>query len=212
MFQKRRRRRPPHPSRPPLRQQRYRRPRWSAAEAAISAAAALAALTTCLAFADAALPEGTVPLSLVHSPLRRAKSLPSVAGSVDLVDVLNLASTPPGIETSTGMCEARPTDDEGDSGDPSAAVADTAFKISSRAVASVPTAQVFPGGFPADFSVLATFRADQNSKSTLLAVYSDEGELVFTIKVGRRMRMVYKGQISRQARKIKFGPNLSDGK
>ena len=125
---------------------------------------------------------------------------------MDLVDVLNLASTPPGIETSIGMCEARPTEDEDD------ARADTAFKISSRAVASVPTAQVFPDGFPADFSVLATFRADQNSKSTLLAVYSDEGELVFTLKVGRRMRMVYKGQISRQARKIKFGPNLSDGK
>ena len=130
----------------------------------------------------------------------------AIAGSVDLVDVLNLASTPPGIETSTGMCEARPTDGDGD-GD-----ADTAFKISSRAVASVPTAQVFPGGFPSDFSVLATFRADQNSKSTLLAVYSDEGELVLTLKVGRRMRMVYKGQVSRQARKIKFGPNLSDGK
>ena len=140
--------------------------------------------------------------------------MPFVAGSVDLVGVLNLASTPPGIETSTGMCEARPTDGDGDSdsGDPSAAVADTAFKISSRAVASVPTAQVFPGGFPADFSVLATFRADQNSKSTLLAVYSDEGELVFTLKVGRRMRMVYQGQLSRQPRKIKFGPNLSDGK
>ena len=130
------------------------------------------------------------------------------SASVDLVDVLNLASTPPGIDTSTGMCEARPTgDDKGDE-----RVADTAFKISSRAVASVPTAQVFPDGFPADFSVLATFRADQNSKSTLLAVYSDEGELVFTLKVGRRMRMVYKGQVSRQARKIKFGPNLSDGK
>ena len=145
-------------------------------------------------------------MPIVHSPLRRAKSLPFVAGSVDLVDLLNLAATPPGIEASAGMCEARPTDATG------SAAADAAFKISSRAAASVPTAQVFPGGFPADFSVLATFRADQNSKSTLLAVYSDEGELVFTLKVGRRMRMVYKGQISRQARKIKFGPNLSDGK
>ena len=134
--------------------------------------------------------------------------MPSIAGSVDLVDVLNLAATPPGIEASAGMCEARPTTDGGDSN----AAADAAFKISSRAAASVPTAQVFPGGFPADFSVLATFRADQNSKSTLLAVYSDEGELVFTLKVGRRMRMVYQGQLSRQPRKIKFGPNLSDGK
>ena len=133
--------------------------------------------------------------------------MPSIAGSVDLVDVLNLAATPPGIEASAGMCEARPTTDA-DAG----AAADAAFKISSRAAASVPTAQVFPGGFPADFSVLATFRADQNSKSTLLAVYSDEGELVFTLKVGRRMRMVYQGQLSRQPRKIKFGPNLSDGK
>ena len=131
----------------------------------------------------------------------------SIAGSVDLVDVLSLAATPPGIEASAGMCEARPTTDGGDS-----TAADAAFKISSRAAASVPTAQVFPGGFPADFSVLATFRADQNSKSTMLAVYSDEGELVFTLKVGRRMRMVYRGQESRQARKIKFGPNLSDGK
>ena len=134
---------------------------------------------------------------------------PFPSGSVDLVDVLNLASTPLGIETSTGMCEDRPADDGGGGG---SGAADTAFKISSRAVASVATAQVFPDGFPADFSILATFRADQNSKSTLLAIYSDEGELVFTLKVGRRMRMVYRGQVSRQARKIKFGPNLSDGK
>ena len=58
--------------------------------------------------------------------------------SVDLVSLLNLGADPPppGITRSTGMCEAR----EGKE-----ASADVAYKITDRAVASVPTAQVFTG-------------------------------------------------------------------
>ncbi len=123
------------------------------------------------------------------------------------MDVLNLASTPAGIERAVGMCESRPA-----YGGSDGVEEDEAYKIGSRAVASIPTAQVFPDGFPRDFSVLATFRADQNSKSTLFAVYSDQGELVLSLKIGRRMRMVYKGAEGEKPRKVKFGPNLVDGK
>jgi hypothetical protein len=136
-------------------------------------------------------------------------------GYVDLVELLNLASTPPGIERSTGMCESRPSSSDNSTQheqDNENSNADVAYKIGSRAMASIPTAQVFPDGFPADFSILATFRANQNTRSTLFAIYSDEGELVLSLKIGRRMRMFYQGQMSKQTRKIKFGPNLSDGK
>ena len=62
-------------------------------------------------------------------------AIPSYPGTVDLVKILNLKSTPPGVEKATGICERRPESDG----------PDAAFKITDRAVASIPTAQVFPG-------------------------------------------------------------------
>ena len=80
-------------------------------------------------------------------------------------------------------------------------VPDVAFKISQRAVASIPTANLFPDGFPPDFSILTTFRTSsdtaaatkakgkrRNTKATLFSIYNSEGTEVLSLKIARRLR------------------------
>ena len=72
---------------------------------------------------------------------------------------------------------------------------------------------IFLDGFPRDFSILATFRAAQKSRSMLFTIYSSEGDEVLSLKVARRMRLTYQGdQSEKERKKIKFGQNLADGK
>ena len=104
----------------------------------------------------------------------------------DLVATLDLhrqGEIPVGIERTQGMCENR----EG-SGQ------DVAFKITQRAVASIPTADVFQDEFPSDFSILTTFRTStakrKRSKATLFSIYSSEGIEVLSLKISRRLRLV----------------------
>jgi hypothetical protein len=90
---------------------------------------------------------------------------------------------------------------------------DVAYQISSRTSASLPTAQAFPDQFPADFSILAAFKASPNSKSGwLLNIYSAEGDEIFSIKIGRKINMNYQGIATTSAKKIKFGASLNDGR
>ncbi len=131
-------------------------------------------------------------------------------------------STPPpsGITRTTGICSKRVTtdtftDNETDTDDKDDSTADVAFRISNRTVASVPTAGVFPDGFPTDFSILATFRALPRSKSMLFTIYSSEGDEVLALKVARRLRLTYQGGEGggeNNKRRLKFGFNLADGK
>ena len=58
-------------------------------------------------------------------------------------------------------------------------------------VASIPTAQLFPDGFPSDFSILATFRAESQSKEMLFTIYNLEGKEVMSLKIGRRVKLYY---------------------
>ena len=58
-------------------------------------------------------------------------------------------------------------------------------------VASIPTAHLFPDGFPSDFSILATFRAESQSKEMLFTIYNLEGKEVMSLKIGRRVKLYY---------------------
>ena len=88
----------------------------------------------------------------------------------------------------------------------------TAFQITSRSVASIATAQVFPAGFPPDFSILAAFKTSPTSKTGwLVNIYSAEGDEVFSIKIGRKIKMNYQG-ITTSPKTIKFGASLNDGR
>ena len=77
----------------------------------------------------------------------------STDSDVDLLDLLQFREAPPGVKRVPGFCPNR-------EGSP-----DVAFQISGRTVATIPTARVFPDKFPADFSILATFKASPTSKS-----------------------------------------------
>ena len=82
-----------------------------------------------------------------------------IIGTADLIESLNLDALPKGVEVSDGLCLNR----EGTSD--AVTTSDVAYTISDRSVASIPTAQLFPDGFPSDFSILATFRAESQSKA-----------------------------------------------
>ena len=120
--------------------------------------------------------------------------------AIDLVELLNFRTAPAGIEQTTGFCANR----EG-------GTTDAAFRVSSRSVASVPTAQIFPAGFPEDFSILATFKAKPQSKSILLSAYSAAGVEVLSLKIGRRLKLTYQGEKATAKRRLKFGAQLADG-
>ena len=63
-------------------------------------------------------------------------------------------------------------------------------------VASIPTAQLFPDGFPSDFSILATFRAESQSKEMLFTIYNLEGKEVMSLKIGRRVKLYYQVKLA----------------
>ena len=74
----------------------------------------------------------------------------------------------------------------------------------------------FLDGFPADFSILTTFRTaranKRRAKSTLFSIYSAEGNEVFTMKIARRLRLTYQGRSSDKKHRVKFGAKLADAK
>ena len=77
-------------------------------------------------------------LSMLTTPsiLKKQPKNPSMTIQPSLFQLRRYGDTPVGIERRTGMCDKR----EG-----SAENADVAFKITQRAVASIPTADIFPG-------------------------------------------------------------------
>ena len=81
----------------------------------------------------------------------------SFSGTADLIESLSLDALPKGVEASDGLCQNR-------EGMDAVSTSDVAYTISDRSVASIPTAQLFPDGFPSDFSILATFQAKSQSK------------------------------------------------
>merc|ERR1712170_271739 len=86
-------------------------------------------------------------------------------GSVDLLQSFRFGENN-AIEKTVGFCQTR----EGRS------YSDVAFKLSRKAVISVPTATAFPNGFPYDFSILTTFKS--TDRGQLFTAYSADGSLI----------------------------------
>lgn len=107
------------------------------------------------------------------------------------------------METSDGFCANR-------EGVGSGFTTDVAYTIRDRNVASIPTAQLFPQGFPTDFSILATFRAPRQTKEMLFTIYNLDGKEVMSLKVGRRLKIYYQGIKTNNRQVIKFGARLAD--
>jgi collagen type V/XI/XXIV/XXVII alpha len=62
---------------------------------------------------------------------------------VDLLRATRIHSLPLGVNRTTGMCTSRPESEP-----------DVAYSISEQTILTVQTAQLFPLGYPKDFSLL----------------------------------------------------------
>lgn len=103
------------------------------------------------------------------------------------------------------MCPSRPTGvvDEESLLDPNAITPggnrseliprapDTAYSLSQRSMLSVNTGELFPDGFPTDFSIVATFKAIPDSRSVLLSLYNNVGGEEMAIQIDDRIHLVY---------------------
>ena len=146
-------------------------------------------------------------------------------GSVDLLDKFRFRDNA-AVETTNGFCRTR----EGPS------YSDVAFKLTRKAVISVPTATAFPGmirvqifykyiifnnskyvlnleyldGFPFDFSILATFKS--TDRGQLFTVYSADGSLILSVRIGRRIVLMYKGGGNGRKDRVRFRVKVEPGK
>ncbi|KAH8034455.1 hypothetical protein HPB51_024395 [Rhipicephalus microplus] len=115
--------------------------------------------------------------------------------TVDLVGRVDLGLLPPGVEVRPGICDQRPAWLDSD-GTPMFLGPDTAYSILAGANLSVSTVEAFPYGFPRDFSVLATFRMQQNTQGYLLAVYDWDDEEQLTLHVGENLTFALRSDSS----------------
>merc|ERR1719151_303299 len=128
--------------------------------------------------------------------------LPAAAnppGPVDLLEAFRLGQNP-AVEATSGLCATR----EGTT------KPDLAYSLTDKAVISVPTATVFPDGFPYDFSILAAFRTPSSpNKGQLFTAYSADGSLILSVKVARRLVFIYKGDVGGGKERLRFKLKLS---
>uniref|UniRef100_A0A3Q2HIX8 Collagen type XI alpha 2 chain n=1 Tax=Equus caballus TaxID=9796 RepID=A0A3Q2HIX8_HORSE len=125
---------------------------------------------------------------------------PAWAGTppVDVLRALRFPSLPDGVRRARGICPA-----------------DVAYRVSRPAQLSAPTRQLFPGGFPKDFSLLTVVRTRPGLQAPLLTLYSAQGVQQLGLELGRPVRFLYEDQTGRPqppAQPVFRGVSLADGK
>ncbi|XP_023576838.1 collagen alpha-2(XI) chain isoform X5 [Octodon degus] len=125
---------------------------------------------------------------------------PGWAGAppVDVLRALRFPSLPDGVRKARGVCPA-----------------DVAYRVSRPAQLSAPTRQLFPGGFPKDFSLLTVVRTRPGLQGPLLTLYSAQGVQQLGLELGRPVRFLYVDQTGRPrppAQPVFRGLSLADGK
>uniref|UniRef100_A0A8C6FYP3 Collagen type XI alpha 2 chain n=1 Tax=Moschus moschiferus TaxID=68415 RepID=A0A8C6FYP3_MOSMO len=138
---------------------------------------------------------------LLLAPLLLALSAaPAWAGAapVDVLRALRFPALPDGVRRARGICPA-----------------DVAYRVSRPAQLSAPTRQLFPGGFPKDFSLLTAVRTRPGLQAPLLTLYSAQGVRQLGLELGRPVRFLYEDQTGRPqppAQPVFRGLSLADGK
>ncbi|XP_054425156.1 collagen alpha-2(XI) chain isoform X2 [Pteronotus mesoamericanus] len=125
---------------------------------------------------------------------------PAWAGTppVDVLQALRFPSLPDGVRRARGLCPA-----------------DVAYRVSRPAQLSAPARQLFPGGFPKDFSLLTVVRTRPGLQAPLLTLYSAQGIRQLGLEVGQHVRFLYEDQTGRPrhaAQPVFRGLSLADGK
>uniref|UniRef100_A0A4X2L443 Laminin G domain-containing protein n=1 Tax=Vombatus ursinus TaxID=29139 RepID=A0A4X2L443_VOMUR len=126
--------------------------------------------------------------------------LPLLPGGppVDVLRALQFPSLPDGVRRVVGVCPA-----------------DVAYRVTRPAQLSAPTRQLFPGGFPIDFSLLSVLRPNPGLQAPLLTLYSAQGVRQLGLELGRPPRFLYEDQTGRPrppALPAFRGISLADGK
>uniref|UniRef100_A0A452EBR1 Collagen alpha-2(XI) chain n=1 Tax=Capra hircus TaxID=9925 RepID=A0A452EBR1_CAPHI len=120
------------------------------------------------------------------------------AAPVDVLRALRFPALPDGVRRARGICPA-----------------DVAYRVSRPAQLSAPTRQLFPGGFPKDFSLLTVVRTRPGLQAPLLTLYSAQGVRQLGLELGRPVRFLYEDQTGRPqppAQPVFRGLSLADGK
>lgn len=95
-----------------------------------------------------------------------------------MIDAFGFADLPVGIQRTGAMCESD--------------IETVAYHMSNQTMITMGTTEVFPDGFPVDFSVMLTIRPSVNTgRATLFSIYSSESKKVLALMVGRDIAMYY---------------------
>lgn len=91
-----------------------------------------------------------------------------------------------------------------------------AYNIDKDAILTIQTSEIFPDGFPTDFSIVLAIRSSRSNQVTapIFTIYSDESEEVLSLSIGPEIRFSYE-QIDagfNQQNDINFGIGINDEK
>lgn len=103
---------------------------------------------------------------------------------IDMIAKLGLTQLPSGVAGTTGMCG---NDRNGYQNHQY-----PAYSLDNNTMITVTTAEIFPNGFPLDFSIILTLRPRRTTKrSTLFTVYSSQNEKLMELMVADDVRFYY---------------------
>ena len=86
-----------------------------------------------------------------------------------------------------------------------------AYAILENAMITIPSINVFPNGFPPDFSIITTFRPNKKVGFVpLFTMYSSEGDKVFSLIIGSNILLHYRDTDERPKTLYNFDVNVDD--
>lgn len=126
-------------------------------------------------------------------------------GLVDLIEEFGMPKLPSGVKPVPGMCNETRNEYQ--------TYPEAAYNLNQDTVLSIGTTQVFPNGFPTDFSILAVLKASPNLvRVPLFSVYSSDSEEVLMLMVGMEVALYYQDTDGNPEEEslISFGVSIDD--
>lgn len=103
---------------------------------------------------------------------------------IDMIAKMGIPNLPSGVQGTTGMC--------GDNRNGFQVYPYPAYSLDNNTMITVATAEIFPNGFPFDFSIIITIRPRKTTKrSSLFSIYSSQNEKVLELMIADDVRFYY---------------------
>lgn len=91
-----------------------------------------------------------------------------------------------------------------------------AYRINEKTILTAVSSDVFPNGFPTDFSILTVIRSSRSTRNTLplFSMYSQSSERVLSLMVGSDIQLYYQDVDGTPIRNtiVSFGIGIADDK